>query len=93
MNKPYDYEDDPKHPGDLIDEATHKMESRQEEPPPPKPGDIVSFMTRAHPIMGKEYEVIGRVQNDARGLHAGNRYLWTATGPITIIQSNGGSNE
>lgn len=42
---------------------------------PPQVGDIVAFMVRAHPIMGVPYEVIGRVERDSRGLHAGNRYL------------------
>jgi hypothetical protein len=40
----------------------------------PEIGDIVCFMARAHPL-SEPYEIIGRVERDARGLHAGNRYL------------------
>lgn len=38
-------------------------------------GDIVAAWTRAHPIMGNPYEVIGRADRDHMGWHAGNRYL------------------
>lgn len=39
-----------------------------------EPGDIVVMWTRQH-ITSTPYEVIGRVECDAKGLHAGNRYL------------------
>lgn len=55
----------------------------------PQVGDIVCFKTRSHPTMGKPYEIIGRVESDARGEHAGGRYLSSAEqGTIKIIQSS-----
>lgn len=56
--------------------------------PGPKVGDVVRFMTRNHPTMGEEYEVIGRVGKDDRGLHAGGRFLNTAIGDIVIVQGS-----
>lgn len=53
-----------------------------------KVGDIVKYKTRNHPVLGEEYEVIGRIEHDARGLHAGGRYLFTAIGDIEIIQGS-----
>lgn len=50
----------------------------------PRPGDIVLFRHRIHPTLGDEEEVIGRVKVDAKGLHAGNRYL--PSSGVTIIQ-------
>ena len=51
-------------------------------------GDIVAMTTQAHPIMGKPYEVIGRVERDGRGFHAGNRYL-SHCWDIRIVEKNG----
>lgn len=46
-------------------------------------GDIVLFMSQSHPL-NRSYEVIGRVERDYKGLHAGNRYL--PLSGVTIIQ-------
>lgn len=50
-------------------------------------GDIVSFMTTNHP-MNPDYEVIGRVERDAKGLHAGGRYLPHRNKVILIKKAN-----
>ena len=46
-------------------------------PPPIREGDIIAFVAwQGHPTMGQKAEFVGRVERDAKGLHAANYYDW-----------------
>lgn len=52
---------------------------------PAREGDIIVFTaTAGHQVYGEQREFIGRVEKDARGLHAANYYDWAWKNPRII---------